>query len=639
MTYIRDTFKIANGTRKIEFPGKIIGIIIGLGLCLALIFEITRLRTYEALWIASQQNSQISELRDEIRELNKTQIRSLFFMILTKDPKWKKVYEESTTVLNDALERGKKLLSPICTIAPIIAAQDAYQQISVFEKEAFHQILSGNMNKARDLLLDKTYVKYKATYNQGMRDISNAIFSSYGDVIKKNLDATYQSIFIILILSVFFIFFWFLALSHIKKWRLEVQKGEEKLIAHIHQLNAAQEALVASKIAAEKANLAKSDFLANMSHEIRTPLNGAIGMCNLLLNTPLSEEQRTLADFIRRSGNNLLDIINDILCISKIEAGMLELEYAKFDLSSVVRDATDFAKIQAKDKSVKIITTIADDVPRYVVGDVARLRQIILNLMNNAVKFTDIGFVAINISLQKPEKDGILRLSFEIQDSGIGIPKNKQDYIFEKFAQAEESSTRRYLGTGLGLAISRRLVEMMNGKIFVKSRIGEGSTFCFDVELRSSQSIDTIINATETIKNSKRQYYLEKTSLVFRGCKALVVEDIEINKILTVKILEKYGIEVDFVSNGKDSLAALKKKKYDIIFMDCHMPVIDGFETTKIIRDQEKESGDHIIIVALTAAVMSGDLEKCLMSGMDEYIGKPFDEREIRNILIKYFTA
>lgn len=407
----------------------------------------------------------------------------------------------------------------------------------------------------------------------------------------------------------------------------DMERLNRTLSDEIEYVKQVETDLVEARDHAEKMSQAKGQFLANMSHEIRTPMNGVIGTLQLLETSQLTESQAEYVATAHKSADALLDILNDILDLSKIEAGKLGIETIAFDLREVLSDVIGLNLPAAEQKKLQLACEIADALPEFVVADPVRIRQLLLNLVSNAIKFTDRGVVCLRLNVLASTSD-TARIRIEVSDTGVGIDKKTLEKLFTAFTQADGSTTRKYGGTGLGLAIVKQLVHLMHGELGVDSVPGAGSTFWFEI---------TVGIASQGVKQAPVEIAAEYVPLP--SARILLVEDNPVNQLVASRMLEKIGLQVALANNGNQALKKLEQDDFDIVLMDCQMPELDGFAATRILRDYEQQMAkERTIVIAMTANVMEGDRQRCLDVGMDDYLGKPVKLPELEATLRRWLT-
>ena len=399
------------------------------------------------------------------------------------------------------------------------------------------------------------------------------------------------------------------------------------VLSDITEQKAAEQELKEAKRLAEESSIAKERFMANMSHEIRTPMNAIIGFTNLIDKSSLSDEQGQYLEFIKTSGENLLVLINDILDYSKIEAGMMQIETVPFKPVELLHSLEIMFSEKAREKKLEFITKTDSDLPPIVLGDPTRLTQIFINLIGNALKFTQQGSVEVHINLVAIEGN-VARISFSVKDTGIGIPADKQKEVFERFMQASSETTRNYGGTGLGLSIVKRLVELQHGELSINSVFGEGTEFKVILPYQISED--------KPLGSSTEKVAIVEIKKFERELKVLLAEDNVMNQILAKKVLTRFGCVVDIAENGGIALEMARNKKYDLVLMDIQMPIMDGYSAAKAIREELKLD---LPIIAMTAHIMAGEREKCIGFGMSDYISKPFKVETLYSLILQYTSV
>lgn len=388
--------------------------------------------------------------------------------------------------------------------------------------------------------------------------------------------------------------------------------------------------LIKEKELAEQKAAIKAKFLSTMSHEIRTPMNAVIGLTNIMLDEAPREDQKENLKTLKFSADLLLALINDVLDYSKLEAGEISFEEVEFDLHQLVHNIGNSMKVQTDKKQLPLEINISPDVPKYIINDSVRLSQVLTNLSGNAIKFTEKGKVAINLNLMSLE-NGKATIRFAVSDTGIGIPADKFETIFQSFSQADTATTRKFGGTGLGLSITKRMLELQDSRVQLESEVGKGSTFFFDLIVPVAEGALSMKSASSNLPIPER--------IQFEGNRILLVEDNKINIMVALKFLKKWGLSIDVAENGQIALDKIQENHYELVLMDLDMPILDGYEATAAIRASKDKRINSIPVVALSASAVSDFRTKAMQVGMDEYVTKPFKPEELYSVLSAFLNV
>jgi signal transduction histidine kinase/response regulator RpfG family c-di-GMP phosphodiesterase len=549
-------------------------------------------------------------INSELKELEKDLVKiesNISNVISTNDSEYIKDVDKDIAKVQNDLNRLQKITDDDSTVQEIDELDLTVQKVLTFNKALADSFYTKGKASAEKLiatlrgkrLMDSIFLLAQNIENTRHRIFTNLTISND----KRALKARFlNTILIVFVLVCGAGLFWYI---------INTVRRKESLIQQLHE----------SEIMIKETAKVKEQFMANMSHEIRTPMNAILGFTNLLQKEPLNVKSREFLNSIQNSGESLLTIINDILDFSKIEAGMMRIELNPFSLRGLLHSVETMFATRIQPKNLRLTVDVEKSIPDVLIGDAIRLTQILVNLVNNSVKFTSSGGIEIRVTADK-EKEDTIKISFSVKDTGIGIPPNKMETIFERFQQADEDTTRKYGGTGLGLSIVKELVELQNGNISVSSIQNAGTEFVFTIPYTISEEL--------TERHSHKILADDEIKINENNIKILVAEDNYMNQSLMKHLLADWTLDFDIVNNGKEAIEVLQQKKYSLVLMDIQMPQMDGYTATMKIRNELRSD---IPIIAMTAHAMAGEREKCLSYGMNEYIPKPIRENELFKII------
>ena len=631
-------YEEARSPKKAKFPAVLLSVSFALTILLVTWSGLSSYELYKAVTDGLERQEDIESSLDKIKDSQVQASIALTTFLKNKDQRSLASYNLQKEMVARHMQDLKKIYAQTSAFKKV---QDDLENIQTLENLMMLSLIQ------KDITADRND---GGLYKDGVKALSDSIHAVFDDAniqekehIAELSNRILTTLFLSLVSSGLLISAWYCALRSVKRWlkKLEIarnelalkidekEKIEAQLNSYIEQVRSAHSRALIAMEEAERANNAKTDFLANMSHELRTPMNGIIGLSEILMDMNLTGDQKELVSGVLTSSQNLLILLNDLLDISKIEGGELVLENIQFDLNKAVSDTVTLLKNAASKKGIVLETHISDDVSRYYVGDSLRLQQILNNLIGNAIKFTERGSVFLSVSRQAGSGEDMLR--FTVQDTGVGIPFEKHEMIFNKFSQADVSTARKFGGTGLGLAITKHLVDIMNGKIELQSAPGQGSTFTVDIPLAVSTAIDAAF---------VQQAFHSEDIIHNFDIPILVVDDHPINLLFMRKALLKLNFtNVDEAHSGLEAVRMFEKKDYNLIMMDCQMPEMDGYEASSHIRMEASIRNANPLIIAITADAMKGAKERCLEAGMNDYISKPIDIGKMQNVLAKWLNA